>query len=178
MRQVIHNEFPEEKIEILEGKVLSEEFIKKAEEIAAAENIKISIEKCAGKCKIKGNRKELLRAWENLVGNAVTYTDKEKGIYVFTEIKERDGNSFLLAGVSDYGQGFSKEDLLHGTERFYRGDKSRHGREHQGLGLFIASNIVKAQGGSLVLKNSEETGGGQTQLWILTEGEKEGQRDE
>ncbi len=57
-------------------------------------------------------------------------------------------------------------------------DKSRHGREHQGLGLFIASNIVKAQGGSLVLKNSEETGGGQTQLWILTEGEKEGQRDE
>lgn len=178
MRQVIHNEFPEEKTEILEGKVLSEEFIKKAEEIAAAENIKISIEKCAGKCKIKGNRKELLRAWENLVGNAVTYTDKEKGIYVFTEIKERDGNSFLLAGVSDYGQGFSKEDLLHGTERFYRGDKSRHGREHQGLGLFIASNIVKAQGGSLVLKNSEETGGGQTQLWILTEGEKEGQRDE
>lgn len=178
MRQVIHNEFPEEKTEILEGKALSEEFIKKAEEIAAAENIKISIEKCAGKCKIKGNRKELLRAWENLVGNAVTYTDKEKGIYVFTEIKERDGNSFLLVGVSDYGQGFSKEDLLHGTERFYRGDKSRHGREHQGLGLFIASNIVKAQGGSLVLKNSEETGGGQTQLWILTEGEKEGQRDE
>ena len=134
---MIHNEFPEEKTEILEGKALSEEFIKKAEEIAAAENIKISIEKCAGKCKIKGNRKELLRAWETLAENAVTYTDKEKGIYVFTEIKERDGNSFLLAGVSDYGGGFSKEDLLHGTERFYRGDKSRHGENIRDLDFLL-----------------------------------------
>ena len=178
MRQVIQNEFPKEKTEIIDGEALLEAFIKKAEEIATAENIKLSAEKCWGDCKVKGNRKELLRAWENLVGNAVSYTDKEKGIYVLAEIKKRAGKTFLVMEVSDYGAGFSKEDLVHGTERFYRGDKSRHGNGHQGLGLFIASNIVKEQGGSLILKNSEKTKGAQAQLWILTEGEKEGQRDE
>ena len=170
MRQVIHNEFKEEKTEILEGEAISDAFIKKAEEMTAAGNTKISVKNHMAACKIKGNRKELLRAWENLVSNAISYTEKEKGIEVSVEIKERDKKSFLVAEVSDYGPGFSKEDLFHGTERFYRGDKSRHGSEHQGLGLFIASNITKNQGGSLILKNSEKTRGGQAQLWIATEG--------
>ena len=178
MRQVIHNEAPKENTEILEGEALSDAFIKKAEEMTAAGSIRISVKNHVEICKIKGNRKELLRAWENLVSNAISYTDKEKGIEVFSEVKEKEGKTFLVVEVSDYGPGFSKEDFLHGTERFYRGDKSRHGSEHQGLGLFIASNIAKNQGGSLILKNSEKTRGGQAQLWILTEGEKEGQRDE
>ena len=178
MRQVIHNEFSKEKAEILEGETLSDAFIKKAEEMTAAGNTKISVKNHVAACKIKGNRKEILRAWENLVSNSISYTEKGKGIEVFTEVKEKEGKTFLVAEVSDYGPGFSKEDLLHGTERFYRGDKSRHGSGHQGLGLFIAFNIAKNQGGSLILKNSEKTEGGQAQLWILTEGEKEGQRDE
>lgn len=178
MRQVIHKEFPEEKEEIIDGQPLSDAFIKKAEEIAAAGNTKVISRKNLSDCKIKGNRKELLRAWENLVGNAVFYTEKEKGIVVSIDMKKKEGKKFLAAEIQDYGAGFSKEDLAHGTERFYRGDKSRHGNEHQGLGLFIASNIAKNQGGRLVLENSEETKGGQVQIWILTEGEKEGQRDE
>lgn len=170
MRQVIHNEFPEEKTELTEGKELAETFVKKAEEIGTAGNTKVAFKKYAEDCRIKGNRKELLRAWENLVGNAVAYTEKEKGIVVSIDIQKKEGKKFLVAEVRDYGPGFSKEDLIHGTERFYRGDKSRHGNAHQGLGLFIAANIAKNQGGSLVLKNEEKTKGGQTQLWILTEG--------
>ena len=58
----------------------------------------------------------------------------------------REGHSYLCAKVSDYGQGFLKEDMEFATEEFYRGDKSRHDRSHQGLGLAIVKRFLESQG--------------------------------
>ena len=57
--------------------------------------------------------------------------------------------------------------LVHGTEQFYRGDKSRSGKGHYGMGLYIARKFAESQGGSLALGESKELGGAE----VVIEGE-------
>lgn len=73
----------------------------------------------------------------------------------------------LRIRISDSGPGFSKEMLVHGTEQFYRGDKSRSGKGHYGMGLYIARKFAESQGGSLALGESKELGGAE----VVIEGE-------
>ena len=76
--------------------------------------------------------------------------------------------------MRDYGHGFTKEDLEFAVEEFYRGDKSRHDRNHQGLGLAIVKRFIEAQGGFLELGNSKEIEGAEVTLWVR--GENGGKR--
>lgn len=116
--------------------------------------------------KMTENDKPLLRAWNNLVENALDYTDQERGIVISFAIEVRKEKYFFLAGVEDYGRGFTGRDLVCGTQEFYRGDNSRHGREHQGLGLAIAKGIVESYGGTLELSNSGDTKGARAVLRV------------
>jgi signal transduction histidine kinase len=132
---------------------------------------------------------EILRAWGNIVGNALEYTNREKGILVSFSFEvqenreqtaensrkqpeeqpgEKQGKpeSFLVAKVTDFGPGFTQKDLRYALQEFYRGDQSRHDRSHQGLGLAIAERFARAQGGKLILGNSEQTKGAETALWL------------
>ena len=109
------------------------------------------------------------RAWSNVLANALEYTELEQGIDIKMSEGIREGCSYLCAKVSDYGQGFLKEDMEFATEEFYRGDKSRHDRSHQGLGLAIVKRFLESQGGFLELGNSEEIGGAEVTLWVKGE---------
>lgn len=112
------------------------------------------------------DKTRILRAWNNLLENAMEYTDRERGIRIFFEMGEQESKNYWIAGVEDYGRGFSAAELCHGTEEFYRGDNSRSGREHQGLGLAIAEKFTAEEGGFLRLYNSAETGGAAAELWL------------
>lgn len=60
--------------------------------------------------------------------------------------------------VSDTGPGVPDSDKSKIFERFYRGEKSRSGRGHFGLGLCIAAQIVKQHQGKIWVQDA--TGGG------------------
>ncbi|MDD2960265.1 MAG: HAMP domain-containing sensor histidine kinase [Lachnospiraceae bacterium] len=64
----------------------------------------------------------------------------------------------LIFRVTDEGPGFSGEDLQSAADEFYRADKSRSSREHFGMGLFIAKQLVEEMGGKLLLGNGEQGG--------------------
>lgn len=140
-----------------------------AEQMASAKNIPLMIRCRGAKGAMQVNLEQLKRAWGNVLSNAIEYTDKEQGIDVHISEEEKNGNWYLCVQISDYGPGFSEEELRYATEEFYRGDESRHDRSHQGLGLSIAKRFVEAQGGFLRLRNSAKTGGGEVSLWMKIE---------
>lgn len=67
-------------------------------------------------------------------------------------------NSFFEISVTDTGIGISDDDKKHIFERFYRAEKSRSTKEHFGLGLSIAHEIVKAHHGTITV--CDNPGGG------------------
>ena len=111
---------------------------------------------------INSNRQLLIRAWENLLSNALDYTPEGGDIHVFIR-EERDK---LLFVIEDSGPGFTEEDIHRGTQQFYQGDKSRNSRNHYGVGLFMADSFAKQQGGRLILGNSPSTKGALVRLEI------------
>lgn len=114
---------------------------------------------------------EMMRAWRNILGNALEHTDPVRGIRIeiWTEELSDNRDSFsryLVAAARDYGSGFSDQALIYGSEPFFSGDDSRHDRKHQGLGLSIADTFMKKQGGFLKYGNSEDGIGAEVSLWI------------
>lgn len=89
-----------------------------------------------------------------LLHNAISYTP-EHGKIRLSLTRQRD--KFHLS-VTDNGIGISDEDKKHIFDRFYRVEKSRSTKDHFGLGLSIAYEIVKAHGGSIQV--SDAKGGG------------------
>ena len=75
--------------------------------------------------------------------------------------------------TEDDGQGFSEEDLVRGTEQFYRGDKSRGKGGHYGMGLAIAERFSEQQGGRLLLENSSEMKGAKVTIVLPGRSEEE-----
>lgn len=89
-----------------------------------------------------------------LIHNAISYTP-EHGRILLSLTRQRD--RFLLS-VTDNGIGILDEDKKRIFDRFYRVEKSRSTKDHFGLGLSIAYEIVKAHGGSIQV--SDAKGGG------------------
>ena len=71
----------------------------------------------------------------------------------------KEGNRWMLR-VQDNGPGIPQEARAQIFERFYRAEKSRKDKEHFGLGLCIAQEIVRLHRGRLYLDDTP--GGGAT----------------
>ena len=80
-----------------------------------------------------------------------------------------EGKEQLEISVEDEGSGFSAEDLQSAKNLFYQGDKSRHSRKHYGMGLYLAEQFAKENGGSLTLANSTRMKGAWVRLRIAKE---------
>ena len=114
------------------------------------------------------NEKLLIRSWENLVYNAIEYTPQGGMIRICIS----EGKEQLEISVEDEGSGFSAEDLQSAKNLFYQGDKSRHSRKHYGMGLYLAEQFAKENGGSLTLANSTRMKGAWVRLRIVKESQK------
>lgn len=116
--------------------------------------------------KLEGDLREWIRAVGNVISNGVEYCLEEGILRIHVEEKQQSDRSYLCITITDDGSGFSAEDLQYGTERFYQGDKSRSGKAHYGMGLYIARSIAEQSGGRLEIGNSGLTGGGEVKIYI------------
>ncbi len=93
---------------------------------------------------------------KNLVSNALRYVPESRGrVEISAEI---DGGELVMR-VHDNGPGISSEQAAHIGEPFYRGDPSRtRDTGGTGLGLYLATLVAEAHGGSLRLANPDEEG--------------------
>jgi signal transduction histidine kinase len=95
----------------------------------------------------------LEQALQNLTGNALKYN--RPGGIVRLELKVEA--SLVRLTIGNTGPGISQADQSRIFERFFRGDpaRSRDRTSGVGLGLSLSREILRAQGGELVLGRTE-----------------------
>lgn len=169
MRLLLNDQESAEQETCISSEKLQEQLKMLAEQMASSKNMPLMVQCCKSDTVIQVNLEQLKRAWRNVLSNALEYTGKEQGIDIKMTESMKGGIPYLCAKVCDYGHGFTKEDLEFAAEEFYRGDKSRHDRNHQGLGLAIVKRFIEAQGGFLELGNSKEIEGAEVTLWVKGE---------
>ena len=93
----------------------------------------------------------LRQALSNLLDNACKFTPPAGAIRV--EIAPVGAE--VQVRVHDSGPGFTAEEAQRAFERFYRSERMRAATEGFGIGLPLARELVRAQGGELTLRPAE-----------------------
>lgn len=95
------------------------------------------------------------RVLDNIITNAIRYTDNNGNIDINIYIKENR----LYFKISDTGRGFSDNDLKFALNKFYRGDKARGvGSGNSGLGLYICKVVIEKHNGKIMISNNKNKG--------------------
>jgi two-component system sensor histidine kinase CpxA len=120
----------------------------------------------ADECIIRGDWELLYRAVENVVRNAIRYTDPETEVTIrIAEVTVR-GARMASVEVSDHGPGIPEADLAHIFQPFYRVDSARSSATGGfGVGLAITERAVRLHHGTLTAANRQ--GGGTTITFLF-----------
>lgn len=101
---------------------------------------------------VSGDRNLLEIVLQNLIQNAIKYSDKNSIVTVQSSINEKRA----LINVIDAGFGVENEERELIFQKYYRSTKSRVGGS--GLGLYISREIARQHGGDLMLVTSDASG--------------------
>lgn len=116
------------------------------EEKFAARNLKLVVTMPEEPTMIYADGRRMWRVLANIFNNAAKYA--MTGTRIYADLAQTEEEVvFTLKNVSEQPLNISADEL---TERFIRGDVSRS-TEGSGLGLSIAQNLTKLQGGSFEL---------------------------
>tara|TARA_B100000963_G_scaffold23763_1_gene17755 strand:- start:1766 stop:3085 length:1320 start_codon:yes stop_codon:yes gene_type:complete len=101
---------------------------------------------------INGRKNLIKRCVNNLIDNAIKYGDKVK-----VELSRSTNNLFIK--IEDNGPGIPEKEYENVFKPFYKIDKGRaDSKSSVGLGLSIASDIIRSHGGNIKLEKSQMGG--------------------
>ncbi|MDL1901903.1 hypothetical protein FBR02_14170 [Anaerolineae bacterium CFX9] len=127
------------------------DLIERRRKESASRSIVIEFTPDAGLPKIAVDIGEIGRAIDQVLVNAINFTDDGGQIQVRT--CREDGHA--LVEIRDAGSGIDAADLPHVFEQFFRADRARAAhRGGAGLGLPIARRIVEAHRGTIDLEST------------------------
>jgi two-component system phosphate regulon sensor histidine kinase PhoR len=126
-----------------------------SKEITKEKQLDLKLELPAIAMNIKGDYQAISQLVDNLLDNAIKYTDMAGTILISIRSENRD----VVLTVKDSGIGISPQLQQRIFERFYRVDKARS-RElgGTGLGLSIVKNIAEQHGGSVSVESQPGLG--------------------
>ena len=98
---------------------------------------------------INGRKNLIYRCLNNLIDNSLKYANK-----VVISLNKKNTNLFLT--IDDDGPGISKDEYENVFKPFYKINKGRgDSKSSVGLGLSIASDVVRSHGGKIDLNKSK-----------------------
>ena len=101
---------------------------------------------------INGRKNLIKRCINNLIDNAIKYGEK-------VNIELTKNNSNLFIKIEDNGPGIPENEYSNVFKPFYKIDKGRaDSKSSVGLGLSIASDIIRSHGGNIMLEKSQMNG--------------------
>ena len=131
-----------EKNEVFDLSKLLIETIKKYENENISENL-------SQKILVNGRKNLLKRSFNNIIDNSLKY-----GTNVDVELNQKGKNIFII--IEDNGPGIPISEYENVFKPFYKIDKGRGGTKSSvGLGLSIASDVIRSHGGHITLDKSK-----------------------
>jgi signal transduction histidine kinase len=109
--------------------------------------------------RLRGDRSSLMQALDNLIDNAIKYSDGRRSLSIRSELM-RDG---VRIEVADRGVGIPAADVPRVFDKFYRGRAVRTGGS--GLGLAIVKRVMQEHNGHVEI--SSVVGEGTTLSLVL-----------
>ncbi|MFM6756461.1 MAG: response regulator, partial [Dolichospermum sp.] len=107
---------------------------------------------------VNGDRLELRRVFNNLIANAIKFTDVGSiEVRIFQTLSPTNHSHQIIIEIQDTGYGIAAEDQETIFERFRQGRNKKSG---SGLGLHLSRCIIEAHGGKIEL--SSQVGKGST----------------
>jgi signal transduction histidine kinase len=91
-----------------------------------------------------------------IIENAIDY-NKENGLVKIEVSPDYEKHKVKII-ISDTGIGFSKEDLEHIFEKYYRGEGKKLKPSGFGLGLYLANYLAKIHKGQIYIKSEKNKG--------------------
>ncbi len=91
-----------------------------------------------------------------LLDNARYYTPSGSSIFLQAQVDKK--KHFLYFQVEDEGCGISQENKPYVFDRFYQADSARSDKQHFGLGLSIAKELVLLHHGTITLSDTPKGG--------------------
>ncbi len=132
-------------------KSVADEIVPKAK----LRNIEVEIKTKKGLPLVLGDADKIRLAVENLLDNAVKYTNSGGRI----KINIFESGSFLIFEITDNGVGIPQDQISRVFEKFFRSDNaSKYQTDGTGLGLYIAKNIVEQLDGKIWFQSIENVG--------------------
>lgn len=115
-----------------------------------AKHLTIKTELANGLPALRANPIRLRQVLDNIVGNAIKYSNTGGEIYISIRA---EGNQVILE-VTDQGPGILPSDQPHIFDKFYRGTNIAANIEGSGLGLAIVKNIVENHQGRIWVEST------------------------
>ena len=110
-------------------------------------------------CVVSGNEELLRRAVENVIRNAIRYTQEGTTVDITLRDISDTSNSYAEITVRDHGQGVSVNELPFLFHPFYRVSSARERQTGgSGLGLAITQRAVNFHHGSVAASNAQDGG--------------------
>lgn len=123
--------------------------------LAKASNVELIVTCNLKKLEVVVDRRRIAVVLDNLITNAIKYTDGKGKVEVIVE--EADG--FAQFCIRDNGVGIPRNEQSSLCQKFFRSNNSiKNETDGTGLGLYIAKNIVEQSGGKLWFKSIENVG--------------------
>ena len=125
---------------------LARDVARSLQPIAEERGVALDVD-ASGDTKTVADADKLRKVMENLVGNALKFTDRGGSVRV--AVAETDGD--VRVSVKDTGVGIDEKDLARVFDRFHRG--RREDRPGSGLGLAITRDLVRLHGGDVIVNS-------------------------
>ena len=113
---------------------------------------------------VQGDAQRLEQVLTNVIDNALRHTPEGGSVTAYVS----RGTGLVRVEVRDTGVGIAPADLPHVTMRFFRSEGSRERSRGSGVGLTIATAIVRAHHGDLRVHSSGLGHGTTVMFWLPT----------